>query len=84
MFQCIPAGSWLVCVQCDDHAAARRPSCQGGCGGGGAALLRLTGWQVLEPTVPPIPAAVRTDDELRNRRSTFHFTSHVVTPAPSH
>ena len=47
MFQCIPAGSWLVCVQCDDHAAARRPSCQGGCGGGGAALLRLTGWQVL-------------------------------------
>jgi hypothetical protein len=37
MFQSIPAGSWLVCVQCDDHAAARRPSCQGGCGGGGAA-----------------------------------------------
>jgi hypothetical protein len=84
MFQCIPAGSWLVCVQSDYHAAARLPSCQGGCGGGGAALLRLTGWQVLEPTVPPIPAAVRTDDELRNRRSTFHFPSHVVTPAPSH
>ena len=35
--------------------------------------------QVLEPTVPP--TAVRTIDELRNRRSTFHFPRHVVPPA---
>jgi hypothetical protein len=35
--------------------------------------------QVLEPTVPP--TAVRTIDELRNRRSTFNFPRHVVPPA---
>ena len=75
----MPAGSRLVCVQFGNHAAARLPGCQGGCGGGGAALLRLTGWQVLEPTVPP--TAVRTEDELRNRRSNFNCPRDVVPPA---
>jgi hypothetical protein len=58
--------------------AARLPG-RGGCGGGGAALLRLTGWQMLEPTVPP--TAVRTEDELRNRRSIFNCPRDVVPPA---
>ena len=35
--------------------------------------------QVMEPIVPP--TAVRTVDELRNRRSTFNFPRHVVPPA---
>jgi hypothetical protein len=35
--------------------------------------------QVMEPIVPP--TAVRTVDELRNRRSTFKFPRHVVPPA---
>jgi hypothetical protein len=73
------AGSWLVCVQFDDHAAARCQAARVAAEEAAQPLLRLTGWQVLEPTVvlqyqPYIPTAVRTawrtDDELRNRRST--------------
>ena len=51
MFQCIPAGSWLVCVQFDDHAAARCQAARVAAEEAAQPLLRLTGWQVLEPTV---------------------------------